>query len=160
MRSPSGVQRCSAVHLLELLRCFVLFCFLLQHLISERNHLKVFLLKNIMVWGWAGRDYDEISAGAMGLALLGSTRRPWAWRRPPLAGRSRGHCPSTCWCPLTAVPWALWATAWPICTAARRPPSSCRAKSRTLELTWPARGCAPSTLTPFSPGQPAFPSPI
>ena len=46
---------------------FVLFCFVLfplQHLISERNHLKV-LLKN-MVWGWAGRDYDEINEGLWG----------------------------------------------------------------------------------------------
>lgn len=64
MRSPSGVQWCSVVHLLELPRCFFFF-FLLQHLISERNHLKVFLLKN-MVWAWAGRDYDEIKKGLWG----------------------------------------------------------------------------------------------
>ena len=62
--------------------------FVLHHLILERNNLKVFLLKNIMVLGWAGRDYDEISTVAVGLALLGSTRQPWAWHCPPLAGRS------------------------------------------------------------------------
>ena len=44
---------------------FFFFFFLLQHLISERNHLKVFLLKN-MVWAWAGRDYDEIKKGLWG----------------------------------------------------------------------------------------------
>ena len=121
---------------------------------------KVFLLKNIMVLGWAGHDHDEISTVAVGLALLGSTWWLWGCHCPPLAGRSCGTAqltPSTCWCPLTPMPWAPQAIAWPFFTAED---AAFELQNQVQDpgnyLT--CEGCTLNTLTPFPPGHPALPS--